>query len=145
MNTLKIIFSLVLLLSAVSFLPANAQSFTSGRRVPVAMGEPFISTTRSSFDDSFDSFSKLLSSTAETMRKSYDQSCIEASKRNAIDAWANQIDTWTTAQQVFMNGQAQALNSGGIYNTRGTTVPWGFSTWGAPVYGAGSVSFEYAK
>lgn len=113
---LRKIFALSFAVGVVGFslLPADAQTFQSSRTVR--------STHSSAFDSNFERFSQDLSETGEKMK--VNRAMVESmtAKRLAAQSAANQADTAESLQRAFMNGQIQALNSGGTYNTPVRTV-----------------------
>lgn len=113
---LRKIFALSFAVGVVGFslLPADAQTFRSSRTVRT--------TQSSAFDSNFQKFNQDLSETGEKMK--VNRAMVESmtAKNLAAQSAANQADTAESLQRAFTNGQVQALNSGGMYNTPVRTV-----------------------
>ena len=113
----------------LSLLPADAQSFRTSSR---AVSRIQTTAPKSSFDSNFEKFNQDLGATGNRMAA--DRAMIESSVSANQTAQSNaiQADTGVNSQRAFNNSQAQALNSGGLYNTPvRTNNTWLFSD---PVY-----------
>ncbi len=116
---LRKLFALSFVVGVVGFslLPAEAQTIRSSRTVRTSH--------TSAFDANFEKFSQDLAETGEKMK--VNRAMVESmtAKNQAMQAVSNQADTAVSSQRAFTNGQVQAVNSGGVYNTpvRTTVTP----------------------
>lgn len=124
--------SLAVLSLVLTYQPVNAQVFaTHGESRAQHEEEPFIDTGNTSLKKSFDDFNDSLDRTGRRMKSDYESSLQVTAHRNAIEAQTNLTDTNKVLNDSYQNTQAQALNSGGLYNTPGGINYGGYGYGGA--------------
>jgi len=122
MLTKKFIPLTLLFLELLVQLPqVSAQSFSKKGTPSLFSQDTFIPNQRTDFNNTIDLFIQDLSSKGDRMTESYSNMRLKLAQTQNLESQTN-INNNKTSEQAFQNGESQALNSGGLYNTPGHGV-----------------------